>query len=167
MGQSNQSRGAQTGLILDTNSVPPVQTPCLARAQFHRRSRKADRRGSTRGCLPQLTGAVLCIRRSASSLVRTGTNIQMMHDQQPRSTSTFDYVVVGTGAAGAIVSARLSEDPGISVCALASGLIGMVQLVRSHLVEAFEHGFAPVVSIARQTSGAKFTPRTISTSLRA
>jgi len=91
----------------------------------------------------------------------------MMHDQQPRSTSTFDYVVVGTGAAGAIVSARLSEDPGISVCALDSGLIGMVQLVPSHLVEAFEHGLAPVISIARQTSGAKFTPRTISTSLRA
>ena len=45
----------------------------------------------------------------------------MMHDQQPRSTSTFDYVVVGTGAAGAIVAARLSEDPGITVCALESG----------------------------------------------
>jgi len=46
---------------------------------------------------------------------------QMMHDQQPGSTSTFDYVVVGTGAAGAIVCARLSEDPGVTVCALESG----------------------------------------------
>ena len=45
----------------------------------------------------------------------------MLHDQQPRSTSTFDYVVVGTGAAGSIVAARLSEDPGITVCALESG----------------------------------------------
>jgi choline dehydrogenase len=45
----------------------------------------------------------------------------MMHDQQPRSTSTFDYVVVGTGAAGAIICARLSEDPGVTVCALESG----------------------------------------------
>jgi len=45
----------------------------------------------------------------------------MMHDQQPQSTSTFDYVVVGTGAAGSIVAARLSEDPGITVCALESG----------------------------------------------
>ena len=27
----------------------------------------------------------------------------MMHDLQPQSTSTFDYVVVGTGAAGSIV----------------------------------------------------------------
>ena len=31
---------------------------------------------------------------------------------------TFDYVIVGTGAAGSIVAARLSEDPGITVCAL-------------------------------------------------
>src|SRR5215831_1618067 len=45
----------------------------------------------------------------------------MSHDQQPRSTSTFDYVVVGTGAAGSIVAARLSEDPGTTVCALESG----------------------------------------------
>ncbi|HKA74252.1 MAG TPA: GMC family oxidoreductase, partial [Xanthobacteraceae bacterium] len=44
-----------------------------------------------------------------------------MHDQQPQSTSSFDYVVVGTGAAGSIVAARLSEDPGITVCALESG----------------------------------------------
>src|SRR5262245_27645679 len=42
----------------------------------------------------------------------------MMQDQQPRSISTFDYVVVGAGAAGSIVAARLSEDPGITVCAL-------------------------------------------------
>jgi len=45
----------------------------------------------------------------------------MTHDQQPQSTSTFDYVVIGTGAAGSIVAARLSEDPGITVCALESG----------------------------------------------
>ena len=45
----------------------------------------------------------------------------MMNDQQPGSTSIFDYVVVGTGAAGSIVAARLSEDPGITVCALESG----------------------------------------------
>jgi choline dehydrogenase-like flavoprotein len=45
----------------------------------------------------------------------------MIPDQKPQSTSTFDYVVVGTGAAGSIVSARLSEDPGITICALESG----------------------------------------------
>jgi len=44
-----------------------------------------------------------------------------MHDQQPRSMSTFDYVIVGTGAAGSIIAARLSEDPAITVCALESG----------------------------------------------
>lgn len=34
---------------------------------------------------------------------------------------TFDYVVVGGGAAGAILAARLSEDPGTSVCLLEAG----------------------------------------------
>jgi choline dehydrogenase len=45
----------------------------------------------------------------------------MLQDQQPQSTSSFDYVVVGTGAAGSIVAARLSEDPGITICAIESG----------------------------------------------
>lgn len=33
----------------------------------------------------------------------------------------FDYVVVGSGAAGAIVAARLSEDASASVCVLEAG----------------------------------------------
>ncbi|MDQ0391307.1 GMC family oxidoreductase [Labrys monachus] len=33
----------------------------------------------------------------------------------------FDYVVIGTGAAGSIVAARLAEDPGVTVCALEAG----------------------------------------------
>ena len=34
---------------------------------------------------------------------------------------TFDYVVVGAGAAGAIVARRLAEDPAVSVCLLEAG----------------------------------------------
>src|SRR5215467_12966326 len=52
---------------------------------------------------------------------RKRADINMTQDQQPRSISTFDYVVVGTGAAGSIVAARLSEDAGVTVCALESG----------------------------------------------
>ena len=44
-----------------------------------------------------------------------------MQSDQPQTTTTFDYVVVGTGAAGSIVAARLSEDAGVTVCALESG----------------------------------------------
>ena len=34
---------------------------------------------------------------------------------------TFDYVIVGSGAAGAILAARLGEDPCVSICVLEAG----------------------------------------------
>lgn len=37
------------------------------------------------------------------------------------SNDTFDYVIVGSGAAGAILAARLGEDPTLSICVLEAG----------------------------------------------
>jgi choline dehydrogenase len=34
---------------------------------------------------------------------------------------TFDYVIIGSGAAGSVLSARLIEDPGVTVCVLECG----------------------------------------------
>ncbi|MFA5489688.1 MAG: GMC family oxidoreductase N-terminal domain-containing protein [Candidimonas sp.] len=49
---------------------------------------------------------------------------------QAGSTQTFDYVIVGGGAAGCVLAARLTEDPDVSVCLLESGSPDRHPLIR-------------------------------------
>ena len=50
---------------------------------------------------------------------------------------SFDYVVVGAGAAGAIVARRLAEDPSVSVCLLSPGTRTVLQALQEAAAEIY------------------------------
>ncbi|MDX2484849.1 MAG: choline dehydrogenase [Pseudodonghicola sp.] len=64
----------------------------------------------------------------------------------------FDYVIVGGGSAGSVLAARLSEDPGVSVCLLEAGGAGKHILIRAPAgVVAMLPGYGKISNWAYQT----------------
>ncbi len=55
---------------------------------------------------------------------------------------TFDYIVIGSGAAGSIVATRLAEDPGVSVLVLEAGITDSTVTVRMPGAQVYPLGDA-------------------------
>lgn len=66
----------------------------------------------------------------------------------------FDYVIVGAGAAGCVLAARLTEDPSVSVCLLEAGGPDSSVFVHAPL------GFAAAAPIGLNTSRYETIPQT-------
>jgi len=65
----------------------------------------------------------------------------------------FDYIICGGGSAGCVLAARLSEDPGLSVCLIEAGGMGRDLLIRAPaLVAAMVSGKPPLHNWAFQTT---------------
>ncbi|QGX96821.1 glucose-methanol-choline oxidoreductase [Roseovarius faecimaris] len=64
----------------------------------------------------------------------------------------FDYIIVGGGSAGCVLAARLSEDPGVSVCLVEAGGTGRDIFIRAPgMVAAMVPGLPPINNWALHT----------------
>ena len=61
----------------------------------------------------------------------------------------YDYIIAGGGSAGSVLAARLSEDPGTTVCLIESGGQGRDLLIRAPaMVAAMVSGRPPIHNLS-------------------